>query len=109
MQASLYFNFLDTKQLDSGLKKGGFPFSRFLFWDADVNKIDLKKNARYVIERVLTRGFTQDFYLLLKLYSEEEIKSALRKSRELDPKTVNFCSLFFNLPASEMHVSAFYR
>lgn len=104
-----YFCFTDTKALDEKIKQGGFPFSRYLFWDADLEKIDLKKNARYVIERVLTRGFTQDFYMLLKIYSLEEIKAALRKSKELDPKTVNFCSTYFNIPKSEMNVSSFYR
>lgn len=104
-----YFQFIDVDKLDRKIRKGDFPFSQHLFWDADIDKIDLKKNQRYVIERVLMRGFTEDFYILLKLYSSEEIKNALMKSKELDPKTINFCSLYFNLPKSEMNVSSFYH
>ncbi len=104
-----YFSFIDTQKLDKKLSAGNFPFSKFLFWDVDIEKIDLKKNQRYVIERVLSRGFTEDFYMLLKIYTEDEIKAALRKSRELDSKTINFCSHFFKLPKSEMNASSFYR
>lgn len=106
---SQYFAFIDTKKLDKKLASGIFPFSQYLFWDTPVSSIDIKKNKRYIIERVLTRGFTGDFYMLTKMYSREEIQEALRKSRELDPKTVHFCSYYFNLPKSEMHVSSFYH
>lgn len=106
---SIYFDLIDTKSLDEKIKSGVFPFTRNLFWDNSIENIDLKKNQRYVIERVLTRGFTADFYILLKIYTAGEIKDALRKSKELDPKTLQFCSEYFNINKSEMHVSSFYR
>ena len=105
---SQYFKFIDTKKLDEKLFADGFPFSQYLFWDTPVNEISIEKNKRYIVERVVTRGFLQDFYLLTKLYTIEEIKEALKKSKELDPKTIHFCSHYFNLPKSEMHVSSFY-
>lgn len=104
-----YFKFLDIEALDAKLNTVDFPFNKSLFWDCNICDIDLKQNSRYVIERVLTRGFTEDFYLLLKIYSPEEIKTAILKSKELDRKTVHFCSWFFNIPQSEMHVSSFYH
>jgi hypothetical protein len=103
-----YFNLIDTSKLDRKLVENQFPFSKYLFWDSVPEDIDVSKNKRYVIERVLTRGSLEDFYMLLKMYSHDEIQEALKKSKELDPKTVNFCSLYFNLPKSEMHVSSFY-
>lgn len=104
-----YFQYTNTSLLDEKIKSGVFPFSPQLFWDAPLENIDLHKNARYVIERVLTRGFTADFYVLLQIYSTETIKDALRKSKSLDPKTVHFCSWYFQLPKTEMHVSSFYH
>jgi hypothetical protein len=104
-----YFNFLDTQKLEGKLYSGEFPFSQYLFWDTAVEKIDIKKNTRYIVERVLTRGFLEDFYLLTRIYSKDEIVAALKKSKELDSKTVDFCSYYFDLPKSEMHVSSFYR
>ncbi len=104
-----YFNFLDKKELEEKLNSGELPFSQYLFWDTAIQNIDIKKNSRYIVERVLARGFLLDFYLLTRLYSKEEITAALKKSKELDPKTVDFCSYYFDLPKSEMHVSSFYR
>jgi hypothetical protein len=104
-----YFNFIDTAALDKKIQSGEFPFSQNLFWDTAVENIDLKKNQRYVIERVLTRGFLQDFYILLQLYTTKELKEAIIKSKELDAKTINFCSNYFNIPKPEMHASSFYH
>ncbi|MEO8147477.1 MAG: hypothetical protein ABI723_07560 [Bacteroidia bacterium] len=104
-----YFKFIDTEKLEDRIKSGRFPFSQNLFWDYPLENIDLKQHQRYIIERVLTRGITDDFYMLLKIYSTKEIQDALRKSKELDPKTIHFCSWYFNLPKNEMHVSSFYR
>ncbi len=109
MHKEYYFRFIDTEKLNKKAQTEAFPFSANLFWDSAPDKIDLQKNQRYVIERVLTRGGTEDFYLLLKLYSSEQIKDALRRTKELDDKTMNFCSDFFNLPKTEMHVSSFYH
>ncbi len=103
-----HFQFIDTEQLNKKIAAENFPFSSYLFWDAETDKINLKENTRYVIERVLTRGFLEDFYMLIHLYNTEEIKDALRKSKVLDAKTVSFCSHYFNLPQSEMYVSPFY-
>ena len=104
-----YFKHIDTTKAEEKIRTLTFPFSRNLFWDVDIENIDLQKNSRYVIERVITRGFTEDFYMLLKIYSTQQIQEALRKSKELDAKTAQFCSTFFNIPKSEVHVSSFYR
>lgn len=103
-----YFNLINTELLDKKLASGNFPFSKYLFWDADYENIDIRAHSRYIIERVLTRGFLEDFYLLLQLYKPEEIKEALWKSKELDAKTAHFCSRYFNLPISEIYVSSYY-
>jgi hypothetical protein len=103
-----YFKRIDTNALDRQLESGEFPFRQNLFWDSPLEKIDLIKNKRYVVERVVTRGFLEDFYKLLKIYDRHEIIESLIKSKELDPKTVDFCSRYFQIPKSKMHVSSFY-
>ncbi|MES1225303.1 MAG: hypothetical protein ABUT20_58020, partial [Bacteroidota bacterium] len=79
-----------------------------LFWDAPLETIDIKLHKNYIIERVLLKGFLQDFYFLLKIYSHEEITAALRKSRVLDKKTANFCSYYFNVPINELYASPYH-
>jgi hypothetical protein len=104
-----YFHYLDTKELDKKATDGSFPFSQNLFWDTPIANINLQQHKRYIIERVLTRGFLQDFYLMLKIYSKEEIREAIFKSKELDPKTAHFCSEYFHIPKEQIHVSSFYN
>lgn len=86
-----------------------FPFTKSLFWDVDVSSVDLERHKRFIVERVLTRGRLEDFNKLLTLYSTEDIKAAIRKSRELDPKTAHFCSWYFGLLPHEINASSFYR
>jgi hypothetical protein len=104
----MYFKLLDTISLHKKIAKEKFPFSQNLFWDAAIENIDLEKNSRYVVERVVTRGFLEDFYVLLQIYTIETIVTALKKSKELDSKTANFCCLYFKIPKKELHVSSFY-
>jgi hypothetical protein len=86
-----------------------FPFSQNLFWDTDIAEIDMQKHKRYVIERVLTRGTLNDFRKLITLYSKEEIKNEIVKSKILDPKTAHFCNWYFGIPIDKLHVSSFYH
>jgi hypothetical protein len=69
-----------------------------LFWDADANKIDLTKNKRYVIERILKFGNLADYSWLKNLYKEDEIKEVIRRERsELDKKSLNFWCNIYNI------------
>ncbi len=105
---SQYFKYLSEDVLTRKIKKGDFPFSQFLFWDTSIEKIDPEKHKNYIIERVLSRGLLQDFYFLLQLYTTEEITIAVKKSKVLDAKTINFCSIFFKILITDLHASAFY-
>jgi hypothetical protein len=75
----MYFKFIDAQSLLKKQKLKSFPLVEYLFWDAAIEKIDVQKNKRYIIERVLTRGFLEDFYTLLQIYSTEEIVETLKK------------------------------
>ena len=70
--------------------------------------IDIKLHKKYIIERVPVKGFLSDFYTLLKLYPNDEIVEAIKKSKVLDPKTVNFCCYYFKVPKNELHASSYY-
>ena len=73
-------------------------FSKHLFWDIDINTFDVEKNARWLIERVVTRGFYSDWLLLKNTYDADRIKTEALQIRALDKKSLNFLSKFFNLP-----------
>ena len=104
-----YFNSIDTGLLDQQLNTRQFPFSKYLFWDTPIEMIDISLHKKYIIERVLVKGFLKDFYFLLKMYSNDEIVTAIKNSKALDKKTINFCSYYFNVPLNELYASSYYN
>jgi hypothetical protein len=103
-----FFNHINKEEINKKLNTDSFPFSRHLFWDTPVEKIDLQKNKHHIIERIITRGLLEDFYTMLQLYSTKDISDAILRSRVLDAKTANFCSVIFNIPKKNIHVSPYY-
>jgi len=60
------------------------------FWDTDIEKIDLKKHQKYVIERLLELGNPQAYRWLINNFQKDEINRVVAKSRQLSQKTRNF-------------------
>ena len=72
-----------------------------LFWDTDVNSIDMVKNKRYIIERILKFGDFDDYHWMRNTYSTENIKDVILEERsDLDPKSINFWCNNFNIEES---------
>lgn len=71
--------------------------NKALFWDTDFEQIDYENNARFIIERVLTRGNWNDWKELKKYYGLNKIKDEALQIRYLDKITLNFCHTFFNI------------
>ena len=81
-----------------------------LFWDVDIEKMDIEKSRDFIIERVLNRGGMSDVKTLFKIYGDEKIIEAIKKSKNLDKVTHNFCSNYFDIPKELMHApSEFYQ
>ncbi len=70
-----------------------------LFWDVTV--INPQKDSRFVIERILTFGDNEDFLWASDFYGQATIKEVLKKSRNLDKKSLSFWCQFFNINKSE--------
>lgn len=103
-----YFKYLPQEVISKKIQKEDFPFSQYLFWDTPLENLDTEKHKNYITERVMSRGMLADFYYLLQLYTAEEISSAIKKSRVLDNKTINFCSIYFKIPITELNASSYY-
>jgi len=72
-----------------------------LFWDTDVKTIDPDKNARSVIERVITQGSVEDWRELKQFYGLNRIKNEIVEIRYLDKLTLNFLCKYFNLQKNQ--------
>lgn len=43
-------------------------FRKSIFWDTDISKIDLKKNRKYIIQRVVERGNESEMDMIVEYY-----------------------------------------
>ena len=70
-----------------------------LFWDTETKTIDVIKNKRYIIERILKFGNLDDYAWLKNVYSPDEIKKVVARNRsELDKKSLNFWRAIYYAP-----------
>ncbi len=74
-------------KLDAKLKK--------YFWDVDFNALDVKKNAKYILERILDLGDEEAVKWMQKTFSKKDILNALKNNRKISKKSLNFWNLVF--------------
>ena len=72
--------------------------SQYLFWDCNVNMLDPHIDKKLVLERVFSRGTENDEREIFHFYGEEEIKNTVPEIKYLDKKTLNYLSVFLNIP-----------
>lgn len=75
---------------------------RPLFWDTNLEKFDPTAYPVYTIERVLEHGDEEEVAWLLRIFTKEQIRDALRTNWHLSPRSANFWALFFGLPTHEV-------
>ncbi|MCB0540941.1 MAG: hypothetical protein KDE33_25750 [Bacteroidetes bacterium] len=75
--------------------------SPHLFWDIDLKDLNFEKHARFIIERVLTRGRLSDWFEIQSYYGWERLKKEVLKIRSMDSLTLNFCSKLFHIPKEQ--------
>ena len=72
--------------------------SKGLFWDVDFENIDWEKNAPFVVERVLGKGKWEHFKSILEFYGKVRINKIILNLRDIDKRTLHFCSVYFDIP-----------
>ncbi|HMC84009.1 MAG TPA: hypothetical protein VKI61_00720 [Chitinophagaceae bacterium] len=71
-------------------------------------KPEWQTNRQFIIERALQRGLTKEVETIFSVYSYNQLKQAIRKSKTLDKKTANYFSIKFNIPLTSIHVAPEY-
>lgn len=71
---------------------------RWLFWDVDPAAIDLERDRRYVLARVLERGRLADVRWAVGVYGVDGVQAFFRNGGhpELSRATVGLWRAFFN-------------
>ncbi len=72
-------------------------FSPSLFWDVNLNSVDIDVHSRFIIERVITHGNFGDWTILLNLYGKKKVRDEVVTIRSLDPKSLNYLGIYFNV------------
>ena len=75
--------------------------SKQAFWDTNMASIDYRKNARFVVEKVVERGSHDDFINLLNFYGFEEMKHLVLKANWLSDMSINFCCTLFEVKPTD--------
>jgi hypothetical protein len=66
-----------------------------LFWDIDPRTLDLRRNARFIIRRVLDYGDAAAVNWLRRNYSDDDIRSVVAQPRGLARKTLAYWNQHF--------------
>ncbi len=75
---------------------------RPIFWDTDINNLDLDKHRGYTIERILQFGRSEHLKWLLRKFNQNDIIETVRNSSNIDRRTANFWSLLYKIPREEV-------
>ena len=66
-----------------------------IFWDVEWSKLDEKKNADFIIRRVLEWGDLRDFQIIRKQYSTPRIRKVIAKTHFTNKKSENFWRVIY--------------
>jgi len=69
---------------------------RNIFWDTDINTIDIKKNADAIICRVFERGTFNDILNTLEYYGYDRFVNGLKHS-QISNEYINLAYLMFDI------------
>lgn len=75
--------------------------TKSLFWDVNIEDIDVEIHSLFIVERILTRGTLVDFRALIDNYGVDKLKSFVVEIKNLDERTLSFCSVYFSIPKSK--------
>ena len=75
-----------------------------LFWEYDLSQFDYQNMKSVVVQRVIERGWPQDWYAMMNTYGEEVIR-IIRLIPCLNDKDMNFVSSAFQIPSTKINVT----
>jgi len=76
------------------MNKEDIKFSKHLFWDIDVEKLDIDKYPGYVLQRVLEYGKWEDWVQIRAYYPMELIKKEVMNLRTLRPDALSYIAVY---------------
>lgn len=82
-----------VKKQSKKLPKAFYPY----FWEINPARLDIKKSAYYIVEKILHFGDQGAVHWMFQTYPVTLIKQVLRHSRGLDKRSGNFWAGIFDI------------
>ena len=87
--------------MPSNTKKNNLSLNKAFFWDTDQNKIDVDRNRKFIVSRILDRGNWPDFKALIDYYGKKQVKDNILHLSYMDRKSLRYCSFYFRISEKE--------
>ena len=72
------------------------------FWDTDIHTVDVQKNRRFVIERLLMFGRPWQIQWIVRQYSKKDIIQVIKLSKNIDKRTASYWAVHFGIDRKEI-------
>jgi hypothetical protein len=82
-----------------------FPTAKLdprLLWEYNLEKVDYTSMRNIIVQRVVERGWPEDWYFILNQYGIDGVKSAVKELPYLNDKDMNFVIHQFDIPLTAM-------
>jgi hypothetical protein len=73
-----------------------------LFWEYDLSRFDYGEMKDIVVQRVVERGWPEDWHAILNMYGEAAVIESIKNIAYLSEKDMDFVSKAFNIPLSDL-------
>lgn len=84
-------------------KSKGLTVSANLLWEYDLSRFDWQRFRVIVMQRVIERGTTEDFYAALRLYGGiKNVREIIKQIPNLSPFDMSFVCCVFGLKKEEL-------
>jgi hypothetical protein len=77
-------------------------FNPGLFWEYDLSRFDFGAQTALVVQRVIERGASEDFYALFNLYGVETVRDTIKEIPTFSQRDIEFISNIMGIPYTEL-------
>jgi hypothetical protein len=88
---------MKRNMLESLITSSVHFFSTNLFWDVEVAKLDMERDKRFIIQRVLEYGTLSDWKIITNEYGINTIITEMQQVRALDNASLSFICTIANI------------
>lgn len=68
-----------------------------IFWDVDLNTIDLQQHSDFIIQRIFERGMWDEVMQTIHFYTKEKVIDVLLSAEYLRDSAIKLANVLFNL------------